>query len=103
MKLVRDNIPKIIASQNKKAVFSVMNDEEYYQALLMKLTEETNEFLEDQNEEELCDILEVVYALAETMNISITQLEQIRKEKRQRNGGFKKQIRLERILENSDE
>lgn len=103
MKLVRDNIPEIIASQNKKAVISVMNDEEYYQALLMKLSEETHEFLEDQNKEELCDILEVVYALAETMHISITQLEQVRKEKRERNGAFKKHLRLEKILENSDE
>ncbi|MFQ9922133.1 MAG: nucleoside triphosphate pyrophosphohydrolase [Beduini sp.] len=103
MKLVRDKIPEIIAGQNKKAVISVMNDEEYYQALLMKLSEETHEFLVDQNEEELCDILEVVYALAETMNVSITQLEQVRKEKKERNGAFKKRLRLERIMGSSDE
>lgn len=103
MKLIRDNIPEMIAKQNKKAIVSGMNDEEYYQALLMKLQEETHEFLEDQNEEELCDILEVVYALAKTMHISQSQLEQQREEKRKRNGAFKKHLRLEKIIENNDE
>lgn len=99
MKLIRDRIPEIIEKQGKKAIVTTLNQEAYYQALLDKLQEETTEFLADQNPEELCDILEVVYALAKTMNLTPANLEQLRKQKALKNGAFTKRLKLLKIQE----
>jgi predicted house-cleaning noncanonical NTP pyrophosphatase (MazG superfamily) len=62
-----------------------------------KLQEEMREYLTDNNIEELADILEVIYALAEHMKCAPKELEQIRALKAQQRGGFSKGIILERV------
>jgi predicted house-cleaning noncanonical NTP pyrophosphatase (MazG superfamily) len=64
-KLVRDKIPQIIKKQGKNIVFRIAEKQEYKELLLAKLQEEVNEFVSDQNEEEIADILEVIDALIE--------------------------------------
>ena len=54
-KLVRDKIPKIIEKDGQTPVIHIANKKEYKQKLLEKLQEEVDEFLKDQNQEELAD------------------------------------------------
>ena len=71
-KLVRDNIPDIIASNGEEAVIKVLDDDEYKKELYKKLLEETNEVIssKDFNEtiEELADVLEILSAIAKLNN-----------------------------------
>ena len=58
--------------------------------MLNKVTEETSELLEEPSLEEMADVLEVIYALAETMGFSSEELESARETKQKLRGGFKK-------------
>jgi len=65
-KLVRDKIPQIIRSTGQEPVIRTADAKEYGVRLRDKLREEVAEFLDsDSAPEELADVLEVVYALAE--------------------------------------
>ena len=96
-KLVRDKIPEIIKRDNHTPITHNADESEYHESLRAKLNEETTEFLQSGNDEELADILEVVYALAETKNISKAELEEMRKQRAHERGSFQKRIILERV------
>ena len=98
-KLVRDKIPEIINADNRKAVTRRLNDNEYIKELHIKLQEEVKEYLEDNNTEELADIVEVIYAILDSKNISIEEFEKIRKAKVEKRGAFKNRIFLEKEIE----
>lgn len=89
-KLVRDKIPEIIRANGLTPVVRTLNDVEYYESLRRKLNEEVAEFHADQNSEELTDIMEVLFALAETMNLSREELVALCNKKRAERGGFGK-------------
>jgi len=96
-KLVRDKIPTIIENKDEKSVTRILNNSEYETELRKKLQEEVNEFLQDDNCDELADIMEVVYALAKTKDMSHEELEEIRKKKYEERGGFEEKIFLEKV------
>ncbi len=98
-KLVRDNIPHIIAQSGATAAISVLSAQAYAGELDRKLMEETREYLESGEAEELADILEVVYAIAEHRGIGREGLEQTRLHKRETNGGFMQRLFLESVRE----
>ncbi len=99
-KLVRDNIPSIIESNDKVAITRTLNEEEYFSALKEKLLEEVNEYLLSPTSlEELADIEEVVISLAPYLGHDEEELEHIRKEKAFLNGSFYKRIFLEEVKE----
>ena len=93
-KLVRDRIPEIIAKNGQIAEVNVLSNEEYLLHLEMKLDEEVGEYHRDKTEEELADILEVVYALAAASGVSKEQLLEIYQKKHDSRGGFEKRIYL---------
>ena len=101
-KLVRDKIPEIINADNKKAITSILNDEEYIIALNNKLQEEMKEYLEDNNVEELADIVEVIYGILNYKNISIEKFENIRKVKVEKRGTFEKRIFLKKVIDDGE-
>lgn len=88
-KLVRDRIPEIIEAQGGTAHVRVLENEEYRAYLEAKLDEEVGEFHRDQNVEELADILEVVYALADSIG-NREDLMEIYRKKHEARGGFEK-------------
>jgi len=94
-KLVRDKIPEIIKKKGAVPITHIASDEEYWKKLKEKLQEEIDEFMKDSNEEELADILEVVYALCDYKKIDKKQLEMLRKKKAEERGGFKDKIILD--------
>ena len=93
-KLVRDKIPAIIAAQGEKANIRILSDEEYTRCLEAKLDEEVREYHADRNAEELADILEVVFALAENQGVSVDNLMDIYNCKHQQRGGFRERFFL---------
>ncbi len=96
-KLVRDRIPEIIEKSGKTANRRILNNEEYIEELDRKLNEECAEYQADKSIEELADMLEVMYAIAQARGYSIEELEQIRAEKAEKRGGFKDKIYLEKV------
>ena len=92
-KLVRDKIPQIIESNGQKAFVRFLEDEEYLASLEEKLDEEVGEYHRDKSIEELADILEVVYALADEIG-SRDELMDVYNIKHQSRGGFKKRCYL---------
>lgn len=98
-KLVRDNIPEIIKNNGETPEIKILDDDEYYQNLKIKLIEETNEYVESDDINEIADILEVVNAIVNYKNSSMTEVENIRNKKLLRNGGFEKRIFLTEVDE----
>jgi len=96
-KLVRDNIPDIIKADNATPVFHTADAEEYWVALKKKLSEEIQEFLEDESEEELADILEVLEAVYAFKQLDKESVEKNRVNKKSKRGGFEKRIILDEI------
>lgn len=94
-KLIRDKIPEIIASKGGRSTVHVASEAEYRTKLREKLTEEVEEYLRDENREELADILEVVYALAELGGFGREQIEGLRQKKVEERGGFSQRLILE--------
>ena len=94
-KLVRDRIPVFIESKGLKPVIHIANEEEYQAKLMEKLTEEVNEFLEDNNMEEFIDILEVMDAIAEYKRFSKEDVKRLKDEKAENRGRFSKRIILD--------
>jgi len=101
-KLVRDKIPEIIANNGELPVYRTLSDKEYKIELDKKLKEEVEEYLEDDNIEELADIMEVLDAILEAENISIEKLEKVKSKKREERGNFQKKIFLEKVIEKGD-
>jgi predicted house-cleaning noncanonical NTP pyrophosphatase (MazG superfamily) len=92
-KLVRDKIPQIIRSKGLEPIVRVAGTEEYRDSLRDKLREEVEEFLaSDDDPEELADILEVLFALAEQAGNDRQQLEKLRAAKAEERGGFADRI-----------
>jgi len=93
-KLVRDKIPEIMESKGEKPKFRILSDEEYICSLEQKLDEEVGEYHQDKNAEELADILEVVFALADVNGCSREELTEIYQKKHGSRGGFSKKYFL---------
>ena len=93
-KLVRDKIPEIIKADGRECDTLIVDGDEKYKLLEAKLQEEVKEFLEDKNLEELADVMEVLFGLAETLGYSEEELLKVRDKKREERGGFKEGIVL---------
>ncbi len=91
-KLVRDNIPEIMADNGQRATFTVLDADTHKFYLEAKLDEEVNEYHESHDAEELADILEVVYALGKAAGYTSAEINAIYREKHKVKGGFDKRI-----------
>ena len=93
-KAIRDKIPEIIQKDGHSCNVETLSDEKFLEHLEKKLSEEVTEYQNDKNPEELADILEVIYAIAQLKGISKEELEKIRIKKLQDSGGFEKNLFL---------
>ena len=87
-KLVRDKVHEIY----KFRPMHIADDGEYWQELLKKLDEEVGEFKENNSTEDLADIMEVIYAIAEFKGLSIQELDKVRRDKANKRGRFRRRI-----------
>lgn len=100
-KLVRDKIPSIITNNGEIPVTRILNDEEYKTELERKLYEEYQEVINSNDKdrlEELADMIEVIKALANLEGKNLEDIILIAEQKREKRGGFKDKIYLERVL-----
>lgn len=93
-KLVRNKIPEVIIESGRNCKTKILSDKDYVFELERKLSEEVHEYKLDKNPDELCDVIEVVYALAEARGISLEELEEKRIAKRELRGGFDGKVYL---------
>lgn len=100
-KLVRDNIPEIIAKSGKKVTFRALKDAELKKALHRKLIEEAEELINaktaEEAIEELADICEVICAIYPNKEISDLITAMLKKEKEK--GVFEHGFFLESVEE----
>lgn len=101
-KLVRDRIPEIIASTGQRCETEILDREAYLTLLDEKLGEELAEYQADKSLEELADLLEVIYAVAQARGHSLEALESCRREKAAQRGGFEKRILLKAVWEEKE-
>jgi predicted house-cleaning noncanonical NTP pyrophosphatase (MazG superfamily) len=93
-KAIRDKIPEIIEKDGYTCNIKTLSDEEFLVQIEKKLSEEVEEFQNDKNPEELADILEVIYRIAQLRGISKEKLEEIRINKVEKRGAFDKNLFL---------
>jgi predicted house-cleaning noncanonical NTP pyrophosphatase (MazG superfamily) len=97
-KLVRDNILEIIKAEGLSYNSRILTSEELLVEVKAKMLEEAHEFKEavEKKEavEELADILELIHASLGAYGVDFEELEAIRKEKKEKRGGFEKAIYL---------
>ena len=94
--LVRDRIPEIIEASGKKCDIEVVSDEIALGYLYNKLNEEVSELLEDKNLDEICDCLEVLFAIGKKYGYSEEDVLNRRNEKKNARGGFDENLVLKR-------
>ncbi|AKB52297.1 hypothetical protein MSBRW_3044 [Methanosarcina barkeri str. Wiesmoor] len=100
-KAVRDFIPEIFKLSGKECMIRELSDSSFLPELENKLEEELKEYLESKKLEELADLLEVIYRIAELRGSSKAELETIRQRKKHEKGGFEKNLLLLNSLEES--
>ena len=93
-KAIRDKIPEIIQKDGHSCNVKTLSDEQFLEHLEKKISEEVAEYQNDKNPEELADILEVIYRVAQLRGVSKEELEKIRIKKSKERGGFEKNLFL---------
>ncbi|MCM3704669.1 MULTISPECIES: nucleoside triphosphate pyrophosphohydrolase [Cytobacillus] len=97
-KLVRDRIPEVITRNGKTCSTRILDNEEYIEELKKKSFEELEEYVKAQTDEEameeLADILEILHALAKVHGSTIRDVDDIRKSKVEKRGGFRDKVFL---------
>lgn len=101
-KLVRDNIPNIIKANGEEPITRILNDEEYWEYLLKKDSEELEEVRTavtlEERKKELADKLELIIAMSRFSGFTLEDIIETADKKRQKNGGFEKRLLLEKVI-----
>jgi predicted house-cleaning noncanonical NTP pyrophosphatase (MazG superfamily) len=101
-KVVRDRIPELISERGEKASTVRLVGDALDVALRRKLVEEALEALDarsgDETLEELADVLEVVHGICHALNQPMSAIEERRREKRKKRGGFESGLMLEQTV-----
>ena len=93
-KVIRNRIPEIIRLSGRKCVINELSDFSFLPELEKKLKEELKEYLESKKLEELADLLEIIYRIAELRGSSKDDLDALRLRKKEEKGGFEKNLFL---------
>jgi len=96
-KLIRDKIPEIIEKSGKRPITEILDDKAYKKHLDIKLGEELQEYLNDDNINELADLIEVIYAILKYKGIDLNDFERIRIKKAEERGSFDKRLLLKEV------
>ena len=92
--LVRDKMVEKMESEGILVDYKKLNEKDYENALREKVIEEAQEVASEKNRErliyELADLLEVAQTLADTLEITTSEILDARKKKQEKSGGFTK-------------
>lgn len=98
-KLVRDEIPEIIAEEGKSVSYRILNDDEFKIALEEKLDEVVIEYHDTKSVEEIADIVEVLNAIIKANGHNRFKVFFARIKKKILKGGFNRHAFLESVTE----
>lgn len=102
-KLVRDNIPEIIKNNGEEPIYRVLSDDEYWEYLLKKDSEELEEVRAasslEERKKELADKLELIRAMSEFNGFVLQDIIDEADRKKEKRGGFQKRLLLEKVIE----
>lgn len=98
-KAIRDNIPEIIIESGSEPTVEILSDENFLEELEKKLDEEIKEYKESKKVEELCDLIEIAYRIAELKGITEDQLNHRRNKKNIKRGKFENNLFLVQVKE----
>lgn len=91
---VRDKMVEKMEAEGILVDYKKLNEKDYENALREKVIEEAQEVASEKNRErliyELADLLEVAQTLADTLEITTSEILDARKKKREKSGGFTK-------------
>lgn len=93
-KLIRDKIPEIIKNSGRMPEIQSLDKNDTLEHLILKFDEEIEEFKEAYSIEELADILEIIHGLAYHLDYDMNELEEVRRSKYEKRGGFREGIKL---------
>ena len=93
-KLVRDNLPQLIKESGRECSYRIMNDHEYYNALLDKVDEEIEEYRASGNEEEIADVYEVLDCLVQLKEYEPMHIDYLRLIRKEARGSYKDRVLL---------
>jgi len=93
-KLVSDRIPDLIRRNGGQPRTRRLSDDEFATALTRKLIEEAEEVAANPSAEELADVIDVVGVLAQTLGMSMDDIEAVRRAKVAERGGFDERLHL---------
>ncbi|MCA9375330.1 nucleoside triphosphate pyrophosphohydrolase, partial [Candidatus Dojkabacteria bacterium] len=101
-KLVRDKILPHMEGNNQRARgVRKLSDSEFIKELIKKILEESNEMVnvsdQDELKKELADVYEVLDYLKEALKLTDEELEDLKKRKRDKNGGFSERMYIEDV------
>jgi predicted house-cleaning noncanonical NTP pyrophosphatase (MazG superfamily) len=96
-KAIRARVPKIILISGRECTSKALTDSEFLPELEKKLSKELDEYLESKDLEELVDFLEVIFRIAELKGFSKEEMEAIRVKKKEKRGGFEKNLFLQNV------
>jgi predicted house-cleaning noncanonical NTP pyrophosphatase (MazG superfamily) len=99
-KLIRDKIPQLIKESGRKPTTRILNDEEYFEALINKVVEEIEEYRESGNEEELADVFEVLDSIVKFKDYEPMHIDYLKIKKKEARGTFDQRIFLEEVEDN---
>jgi len=99
LKAIRDKIPDIIRESGADCIVKQIPDKEFLAEMEKKLQEEVEEYFESGNINELVDIIEVIYRIAELRGVGREGLEQVRLDKAKQRGRFSKNLFLIETIE----
>ncbi|WP_046173533.1 nucleoside triphosphate pyrophosphohydrolase [Domibacillus indicus] len=97
-KLVRDRILEVIEKAGKTCTSRILDENEYIQEVKAKMHEELAEYESAGNDqeaiEELADLMELIHAAAAIHGATADELEEVRRRKAEKRGGFQDRIYL---------
>jgi predicted house-cleaning noncanonical NTP pyrophosphatase (MazG superfamily) len=100
-KLVRDKIPELLEQAGKKGTFRILGDKEFEGELKKKLIDGVKEFRDARREidalEELSGIYEMLIELAKVHQLTMREMEQVRKDKIKKHGGYTERLFLVKV------
>ncbi len=99
-KLVRDKIPQLIEESGRKQTSRILNEQEYFEALVDKVVEEIEEFRASKVEEEIADVYEALDCLVKLKGYEPMHIDYIKLVKREARGSFLERIMLEEVDDN---
>jgi len=96
-KLIRDRIPELVRQKGvEPSIRKANSNDEYAAFVLKKVAEEAQELSKAETEsnliEEIADVYEIIDALIKAKQLSPEEIAAVKKEKRQKRGGFDDQL-----------